>query len=44
MEGELFAETAGADFTPHVVTVGTGEVMYISVRIFAPILNEVLGF
>lgn len=44
MEGELFAETAGAEFTPHVVTVGTGEVMYILVRIFAPILTVVLGF
>lgn len=27
-EGELFANTAGGDFTPHVVTVNTGEVMY----------------
>ncbi|XP_028097660.1 uncharacterized protein LOC114297424 isoform X2 [Camellia sinensis] len=24
-EGELFANTAGVDFTPHVVTVYTGE-------------------
>lgn len=27
-EGELFANTAGGDFTPHVVTVNTGEVMF----------------
>lgn len=26
-EGELFANTAGGDFTPHVVTVNTGEVL-----------------
>lgn len=26
-EGELFANTAGGDFTPHVVTVYTGEVI-----------------
>ncbi|KAJ9184413.1 hypothetical protein P3X46_004143 [Hevea brasiliensis] len=25
LEGELFANTAGGDFTPHVVTVNTGE-------------------
>ncbi|KAI8000448.1 AT-hook motif nuclear-localized protein 9 [Camellia lanceoleosa] len=24
-EGELFANTAGVDFTPHVITVYTGE-------------------
>lgn len=29
--GELFANTAGGDFTPHVVTVHTGEVMTIVV-------------
>ena len=31
-EGELFANTAGGDFTPHVVTVSTGEVkgLYLS--------------
>ena len=28
-EGELFADTAGGDFTPHVVTVNTGEVIEI---------------
>lgn len=26
-EGEVFANTAGGDFVPHVVTVYTGEVM-----------------
>lgn len=26
-EGEAFANTAGGDFTPHVVTVQPGEVM-----------------
>lgn len=29
VEGELFLNTAGGDFTPHVVTVNTGEVMCI---------------
>lgn len=28
-EGELFAETAGGDFTPHVVNVFTGEVILL---------------
>lgn len=27
-EGELFADTAGRDFTPHVINVYPGEVMH----------------
>lgn len=32
--GELFATTAGGDFTPHVVNVYTGEVMGLFLVIY----------
>ena len=40
-EGELFANTAGGDFTPHVVTVNTGEVMFNKLY-FMPILHDMI--
>ncbi|KAK6147115.1 hypothetical protein DH2020_018027 [Rehmannia glutinosa] len=44
--GELFAKTAGGDFTPHVVTVYTGEVMtnFSALKNADDVAGEILTF